>query len=96
MKDAKSITRIIVISLLVSMILIFCVSFVHLNHDCTHDDNCLICALIHKFKGNLNGFIVKIVVVVLLIISQIVTYSSDRIKDKKKDTLVGLKVELLN
>ena len=40
----KNITKIIAIILLVSMILRFCFVIIHLNHDCTHDDNCPICA----------------------------------------------------
>lgn len=95
----KNITKIIAIILLVSMILRFCFVIIHLNHDCTHDDNCPICALIHKFKDDLNGFdpnLVKVVIAILLIFPKVAIYLTDKIRDKKKETLVGLKVELIN
>lgn len=99
MRNAKKITRIIAIILLISMILCFCFAIMHLNHDCTHDDNCPVCVLIHKFKDDLNGFdpnLDKVVIVILLIFPLVEICLSNKIRDKKKDTLVGLKVELIN
>lgn len=99
MIKVKNITKIIAIILLVSMILRFCMCFICLNHDCTHDDNCPICTLIYKYKDNLNGFVpkfVNVIIVILLIFSPVAIYLCDKIRDKKKDTLIGLKVELLN
>ncbi len=99
MTNAKNITRIIAIILLVSMILCFCMFFIHIKYDCTHEDNCPICVLIHKFNEDLSGFdpnIVKVIITILLISSPVATYLRDKIRDKEKETLVGLKVELIN
>lgn len=99
MMKAKKISRIIAIILLVSMILHFCFVIIHLKYDCTHDDNCPICALIHKFKDDLNGFdpnLTKVIIVILVLFSSLVLYFPNKITDKKKFTLVGLKVELIN
>lgn len=99
MIKAKNITKIIAIILLVSMILRFCFVIIHLNHDCTHDDNCPICALIHKFKEDLGGFdsnLTKVIIAILLLFPPVAFYLNSRLFDKKKETLVGLKVELIN
>ena len=99
MKNKKIIAMIITIVLLLSIILHFCNCLIHLNHNCTHDDNCPICQIIHKYRKNLNGIdtnLAKIVVANLLIFSLIVIYLNNIIRDKKKNTLIGLKVELLN
>lgn len=99
MIKAKNITKTIAIILLVSMILHFCFAIIYLNHDCTHNDSCPICTLIHKFKDDLNGFdpnLSKVIIAILLIFPPVATYLNDKIRDKKKDTLVGLKVELIN
>ena len=99
MIKAKNLTRIIAIILLVSMILHFCFVLIHINHDCTHDDNCPICALIHKLNDDLGGCdpnLTKIIIAILLLIPPLAFYLSNRITDKKKYTLVGLKVELIN
>ncbi len=99
MIKAKNINKIIAVILLVSMILRFCFVVIHLNHDCTHDNNCSICKIIHKFKDDLNGFdpnLAKVIIFILLIFSLVTTYLSNRIRNKKEDTLVGLKVELIN
>lgn len=101
MKNTKNMTRVIAIILLVSMILCFCFCFclIHLRHDCTHDDNCPICALIHKFKEDLGGFdpnLTKVIIAILLLFPSVAFYLNSRLFDKKKETLVGLKVELIN
>ena len=56
MKKDIIIPKIITITFLVSLILCFCIYFIHLNQDCTHNDNCLICVIIKKVKDNLIGF----------------------------------------
>lgn len=99
MIKAKHITRIIAIVLLVFMILRFCFAIIHLKHDCTHDENCAICSLIHKLKKEIDGFdtnLTKIVIAILIIFPPLAFYLSNRNTDKKKYTLVGLKVELIN
>lgn len=99
MIKAKNITKTIAIILLVSIILRFCFAIIYLNHDCTHNDSCPICTLIHKFNDDLNGFdsnLPKVIIAIILIFSPVATYLKDKVKDKKKDTLVGLKVELIN
>ena len=99
MMKAKKLSIIIAIILLVSMILRFCFVIIHLKHDCTHDDNCPICALIHKFKDDLNGFdpnLTKAIIVILVLFPSLVLYFLNKITDKKKFTLVGLKVMLIN
>ncbi len=96
---ARNVRRIIAINLLVLMILYFCLAIIHINYDCTHDDNCHICALINKVKDNLNGFdpnLTKLVITVLIFLSPVAYYLPAKITDKKKYTLVGLKVELIN
>lgn len=99
MIKVKNITRIISIILLVSLILLFFFVIMHLNHDCTHDDNCPVCALIYRFSDALSGFdpnLAKVIISILLMFTSVVIYLSNIISDKKKDTLVGLKVELIN
>lgn len=99
MRNAKNMTRIIAIILLVSMILCLSLIIIHLKYDCTHDDNCPICALIHKFKEDLGGFdpnLTEIIIAILLLFPPVAFYLNSRLFDKKKETLVGLKVELIN
>ena len=81
------------------MILRFCFIIVHFDHNCTHDDNCPVCTLIHNFKNDLTGFnpsLVEIVITMLVLLSPITIYLNNRTADKKKYTLLGLKVELSN
>lgn len=99
MIKVKNIINIIVIILLVSMILRLSIVIIHLNHNCTHDDNCLACILIHKLKEEFNGFdpnLTKVIIANLLIFTTVTTYLDNKIINKKKDTLIGLKVELLS
>ncbi len=98
MINKKNIIRIITIILLVSIILRFCLIVINLNHDCTHDDNCPICALTDKFKNDLNEITsnIKVLIVILLIFLSVTIYLIDKIRDRNKNTLVGLKVELIN
>lgn len=99
MIKAKKRTTIIAIIMLIFMILHFCFIILHLNHDITHNDNCPICILIHKLKNDISGFnpnLIKIVTALTVVLSSLSFYLSNRIIDKKKNTLVGLKVELIN
>lgn len=87
----------IAIILLISMFFHFWFIIIHLNHECTHDDHCPICALINRFKRDLNGYkpcITFVIVSVLLFISR-AFYKINKI-DRKRYTPIGLKVELIN
>ena len=87
----------IAIILLISMFFHFWFIIVHLNHECTHDDSCPICSLIHKFTNDLNGFNPDlIIVIIILLFYPLIFYLAKRVVDRKKYTLVELKVELLN
>ena len=96
---SKNINKLIVISLLVSVILNFCFLLKNYNHDCTHTQDCPICILIHQaednFKGLGLGFSSLIVFSIFLF-----TFEENNILDivfyKKNLTLVGLKVQLNN
>ena len=99
MIKTKNITTIVAIILLVFMILRFCLVIIHMEHDCSHDDNCPICALIHKYKNDLNGInfgLTKIVITIFLLLSSLTLNLLNRVINKKKYTPVGLKVELIN
>jgi len=99
MERKAKIVRIINIILVVSMILRFCFVLTHINHDCTHDDNCLTCSLIHKFNSDISGFnphMGVLITFVLLVFSSLLAYVNDKSSDKKRNTPVGLKVELIN
>ena len=98
MIKTKNITKILAILLLVSIILRFCFVIVHFDHNCTHDNNCPVCTLIHNFRNDLNGFnpsLVEIVIAIILF-SSIAICINNTITNKKKYTLIGMKVELLN
>ena len=97
MIKTKELSRIITIILLVSMILRFCFVITHIKHECTHDEHCTICTIINKFKEDLNYIpIVTKIINTIIVLSIIMLYIINQIIDKKKYTLVGLKVELIN
>ena len=94
----KSITKIISFILLVSLILYFCVALLHLVNHASHD-NCYICSLIHKINDDFKGFspdIIEIIISYIMVIGSSLIYTLYILDDKKKNTLIGLKVELLN
>lgn len=96
MKKAKNVSKIITIILLVSIILRFCYVIIHINHDCNHDDTCPICTIINKFKEDINGFnpnIIKEILAIIVIFPPIVRILKI-IKNRKEETLIGLKVRL--
>ena len=95
MSKNRSFHRIITIVLLVSIILCFCYAMIYIRHDCTHDDSCFVCSLIHQFQNNSNGFVSKffeIIVVLFLLFAPLSFYINSDIKN----TLISLKVELIN
>ena len=97
--ESKRIVKIIALLLLFSVVLRFCFIIVNAKHDCTHDDNCPICTLIHRFQDDLDGFdpnLSKVIIAVILLIPPVEFYIANRLTDKKRYTLVGLKVELIN
>ena len=85
---SKRIIKILSIILLVSLILRFSYALIHINHDCSHDDDCLICNI-----SGLNPKILEIVISVIFIINYFIT---NRFFDNRYNTLIGLKVELNN
>ena len=85
--------------LLVIILFSFCLYLVHFKYNCTHNDNCPFCLLAHKISDTLNGFnsnLAKVIIVILLTFSLVINHLNNKIRDKKKYTLVGLKVELIN
>ena len=99
MRKAKNVKKLIAIILLVSLILRFCFVIIHINHDCIHDDNCPICIIIHKYNEDIKGFnpnISKSIIITIIVITLVVLHVKDKISAKKKHTLFGLKVELIN
>ena len=87
----------IAIILLISMFFHFWFIIAHLNHECTHDDHCPICALMNRLKKDLNGYkpSITFVIVSVLLFILIVFYKINN-TDKKRYTPIGLKVELIN
>ena len=94
MKENRIITIIFIICLLIRISLVI----THIKHDCTHNDDCPICAIIKTLNKDLsiyNPIVTK--VILLLILFQLFGLILIRIvKDKKSETLIGLKVELIN
>ena len=95
--------KVIVIALLISMIFRFSFVISHFDHECTHDDNCSICLLINQFKKDINTFvpnlsniIINIFINVIAIFIALEFFIINRILDKKRNTPIGLKVELIN
>lgn len=95
----KSLIKIIEIILIISIVFDIILIFNHLNHDCTHDNNCKICVLIHKIKDDLKSFsanIVNLFEITLLFFSIKTSIFINNIINKKQYTPVGLNVELIN
>lgn len=90
--------RIVAIILLVSILFRFCFVLIHLNHECTHDDDCSICTLINSFKKDISTIKPGILVLIIPIFffSILLIYFREQIIDKKKYSPIGLKVELIN
>ena len=91
--------KVIVIALLISMIFRFSFVISHFDHECTHDDNCSICLLINQFKKDINTFVPNlsnIIINVIAIFIALEFFIINRILDKKRNTPIGLKVELIN
>lgn len=97
MKKTKIIT-IIASILLVSLILRFGFALTHLNHDCTHDDNCPTCMIINKLRSDLDGTALDIVQIIsaVLIITLFTKNVYEALINKRKETLIGLKVQMNN
>lgn len=73
---------------------VFIVHYIH--HDC-EDERCIICDLINKVKEDYNGFNPSIIeLIIVFIFLKIIEFIKSTIINKTKNTLVGLKVELLN
>ena len=96
---SKNINKLIVISLLVSLILNFCFLLKEYNHDCTHTKDCPICILIHQAEDNLKGLglgFSSLIVFSFFLYTFEVQKTSNKTFYKKDLTLVGLKVQLNN
>ena len=92
----KRIIKILSIILLVSLILRFSYVLIHINHDCSHDDNCPICIIIKGIVKDI-GYNPKIIELVIINIIFIVNYIIIRsFYDNRYNTLIGLKVKLNN
>lgn len=91
--------KIITVILLVVFILHFCLAIIHVTHDCTHDDNCIICSVIKSVNEKITGYSNELLKAATQLIEfpVLVLYFVNIIKqDRKIKTPVGLKVELLN
>lgn len=91
-------TKFVSIILLVSIILCFCFVLIHINHECSHNDNCVVCKLLNRIKDDLCGFnnnVIKLIINIIMFFS-IGNLFVFNLNDKKKLTLIGLKVELNN
>lgn len=89
--------KIISITLLISLILRFSYALGHINHECSHD-NCPICTLIYELKKDFNSIgssLIEIVIIIMSLFFSIKLYLNNK-DDKKKKTLIELKVELLS
>lgn len=96
---SKNINKLIVISLLVSLILNFCFLLKEYNHDCTHTKDCPICILIHQAEDNLKGLglgVSSLILFSFFLYTFEVQKTSNKTFYKKDLTLVGLKVQLNN
>lgn len=94
---SKNINKLIVISLLVSVILNFCFLLKEYNHDCTHTPDCPICVLIHQAEDNLKGLglgFSSLIVFSFFLYTFEVQKTANKTFYKKDLTLVGLKVQL--
>lgn len=90
----KKIKKIIPIFLLISIIICICFITKHINHECNHN-NCPICLIINNLKNiKTNNINIIIIPFYYFVIKQ--TLNTFKINDKKKYTLFGLKVELIN
>lgn len=95
----NNIVKTLTILLLVSVILRFCFVILSFNHNCTHDDNCPICTLIHNIENDLKGFnpnLLELIITLMMLLVPVSSVFNNKTTDKKKYTLIGLKVELLN
>ena len=95
----KNINKLIVISLLVSVILNFCFLLKEYNHDCTHTPDCPICVLIHQAEDNLKGLglgFSSLIIFSFFLYNFEVQKTSKKIFYKKDLTLVELKAQLNN
>lgn len=96
---SKNINKLIVISLLVSVILNFCFLLKEYNHNCTHTPDCPICILIHQAEDNLKGLGLGFSSVILFHFFLYIfecKKTTNKIFCKKNLTLVELKVRLNN
>ena len=91
--------KVIVIALLISMIFRFSFVISHFDHECTHDDNCSICLLINQFKKDINSYVPNLSNIIINVIGSFIIlefFIISKILDKKRNTPIGLKVELIN
>lgn len=87
--------RIIIKLLLVVLIFNFFYVLVHINHECTHDDNCPVCTVIKYLKNNILGLNTKVIEIVIINFIFIINYLFVRkLYDNRYSTLIGLKVEI--
>ena len=96
---SKNINKLIVISLLVSVILNFCFLLKEYNHDCTHTPDCPICILMHQAEDNLKGLglgFSSLIVFSFFLYTFELQKPSNKTFYNKYLTLLGLKVQLNN
>lgn len=88
--------KLVILISIVSIILSFCFVLKNINHECNHDD-CPICEVINIVKKDLKGFkpILKIVLIEI-IINNVLVHIQELFLIRKNNTLIGLKVELIN
>ena len=92
----KKIISILSIILLVSLIIHFSYILVHINHECSHDDNCPICIIIKGLFKDIeyNPKIIELIIISIIFVNSYVV--TNKFFDNRYNTLIGLKVELNN
>ena len=97
--NSRNIVKYIALILIVSIILRFCYVLIHMRHECTHDDNCPVCLMINNIKKEFlgNDFdIFNIITIILIFYIPISFHLNKLLFDERCETMVGLKVELIN
>lgn len=95
----KNTSKILLLILLVVIILSFWFTVLNLNHKCISNNDCPICIVINRIKDSLKFFFLNSIgtaAIDLSIFCFIILYLDNNIFNKKRQTLVSLKVKLIN
>lgn len=95
----KRLIKCVALILLFSFLLKFGFIIIHAKHECNHDETCPICFIINSIVHEFDGFdpnIKEVLIVILILFTPYFYISYKDTFNKSENTLVGLKVELLN